>query len=332
MKIAIIGSGSWGTALGNVLAQNGHDALIWGKSLDEVVDIQQYHLNETYFPGVKLCEDLRATPTYNDILDADIFLLAIPSIAIESVCQELDKHLDRPVIIINVAKGFHPVTHEYLMEVIERSISNDHLSAVVSLIGPSHAEEVVLNQLTTVNAVSSNEDAARTVQEIFSNDFFRVYRNDDVVGAQIGVAVKNVMALASGIASGLGYGDNTRAALITRGLAEITRYGLYFGGRMDTFLGLCGVGDLVVTATSQHSRNFQAGYDVGVNGSTSHFFDTNIKTVEGVAATKVVYEVAKEKGIDMPITEQVYKVFYEGKDPRQAIVDLMNRELKHETK
>lgn len=332
MKIAIIGSGSWGTALGNVLAQNNKNVVIWGKNLDEIVDIQQYHLNENYFPGVKLDERLKATPVFEDILDSDVFLLAIPSIAIEEVCQNLNQHLNKKVMIINVAKGFHPVTHEYLMDVIERSIDQKYLEAVISLIGPSHAEEVVENQLTTVNAVSKNMEAATIVQELFSNDFFRVYRNDDVIGAQIGVAVKNVIALASGIASGLGYGDNTRAALITRGLAEITRFGVCFGGRTDTFLGLCGVGDLVVTATSQHSRNFQAGYDVGKNESTKHFYDTNSKTVEGVVATKVVYEVAKSNNIEMPITEQVYEVFFEGKNPRHAIADLMNRELKHEAK
>lgn len=332
MKIAILGSGSWGTALGNVLANNNQDVVVWGRKLDEVVDIQAYHLNEAYFPGVKLNENLKATPNIEDVLDAEVFLLAVPSIAIEEMCDLLNAHVNHPFMIINVAKGFHPITHEYLMDVIERKIDHSKLEAVVSLIGPSHAEEVVTGQLTAINAVSKNLDAAEVVQRIFSNDVFRVYTNDDVIGAQIGVAIKNVIALASGLASGLGYGDNTRAALITRGLAEITRYGMHFGGQLNTFLGLCGVGDLVVTATSEHSRNFQAGYEVGKQGSSTLWNASNTKTVEGVIAAKVVNEVAIEHGIEMPITQQVYEIFYNGKDPETAIKELMSRELKHETK
>ena len=168
------------------------------------------------------------------------------------------------------------------------------------------------------------------VQNLFSNDTFRVYTNDDVIGSQIGVAVKNIIALASGVASGLGYGDNTRAALITRGLAEMSRYGVKFGGRFETFLGLCGVGDLVVTATSVHSRNFQAGYAVAKAGNADDFNKNNQVTVEGVMAAKIVYEEALKHNIEMPITEQVYQVFYENKDPKEAIYELMTRELKHE--
>ena len=332
MRVAIIGSGSWGTALGNVLATNGHDVLIWGKNVDEVVDIEKYNLNEAYFPGVSLNPNLHATPNFKDIIDYDVFLLAVPSIAIEEVCKSLNESVSKPIYIINVAKGFHPISHRYLMDVIRDTMNPEVLKGVISLIGPSHAEEVVLGQLTAVNAVSRDLEAASIVQELFSNDTFRVYVNDDEIGAQIGVAVKNVLALASGIASGLGYGDNTRAALVTRGLAEMARYGLHFGGRMETFLGLCGVGDLIVTATSHHSRNFQAGYQVGKSGSAKEFNKTNTKTVEGVVAAKIVYEVAKQEGIEMPITSEVYKVFYEDKDPNDAIAELMRRDLKHESK
>lgn len=332
MRIAIIGSGSWGTALGNVLATNKHDVLIWGKNVDEVVDIEKYHLNETYFPGVSLNSNLHATANFKDIVDYDVFLLAVPSIAIEEVCKKLSDAVTKPVYIINVAKGFHPITHEYLMDVIRNSFDSKFLKGVISLIGPSHAEEVVLGQLTAVNAVSKDLDAATVVQNLFSNDSFRVYINDDEIGAQIGVAVKNVLALASGIASGLGYGDNTRAALITRGLAEMSRYGVYYGGRMETFLGLCGVGDLIVTATSPHSRNFQAGYAVGQAQSAVEFNRNNTKTVEGIIAAKIVHDEALKNNIEMPITTEVYKVFYEDKNPKEAILDLMRRDLKHESK
>lgn len=330
MKIGVIGSGSWGTALANVLAQNQQEVLIYGIHESEVNDINQNHQNSRFFKDVNLHPNLKATTDFNALNDFDIFLLAVPSIAIEEICIKINSLLTKPVYIINVAKGFHPISHKFLMEVIEDTIDENLLKAVISLIGPSHAEEVVLNQLTAINAVSKDLKAAEMVQELFSNENFRVYTNDDVIGAQTGVAIKNIIALASGVASGLGYGDNTRAALVTRGLAEMSRFGVALGGQFETFLGLCGVGDLVVTAMSPHSRNFQAGYQVAKDGSVHNFNETNKTTVEGVKAAKIVYEEAQKRNIDMPITEQVYKVFYENKDPKIAIKELMTRDLKHE--
>ncbi|WP_159648517.1 NAD(P)H-dependent glycerol-3-phosphate dehydrogenase [Erysipelothrix aquatica] len=330
MKIGIIGSGSWGTALGQVLADNQHEVLIWGRKLDEVVDIHLYSQNETYFPGIKLNESLDATQDFEEVENADVVLLAVPTSAVEEVAKRLNETLTRPVTIINVAKGFHPETHELLIDVIERVVDADKRLGVVSLIGPSHAEEVVLRDLTTINAVSLNQDAAELVQNLFSNDYFRVYTNNDVIGAQVGVAIKNIIAIASGCLQGLDYGDNARAALMTRGLAEMTRFGVALGGEAETFLGLCGVGDLIVTATSQHSRNFQAGFMIGKNNSAQAFFDTNDKTVEGVFAAKVVHNMAKSMNVSMPITEEVYKVVFEGKEPVTAIRELMQRDLKAE--
>ncbi|CAH2762643.1 glycerol-3-phosphate dehydrogenase [Erysipelothrix amsterdamensis] len=330
MKIGIVGSGSWGTALGQVLADNGHEVMMWGRKLDQVVDVHLYHLNEEFFPGVKLNERLDATQNFEDILDSQIILLAVPTGAVEEVCIELNTHLNHPVIIINVAKGLHPTTHELLDHVIKRVIDPNKLKGVVSLIGPSHAEEVVLRKITTINAVSDNPVLAEEIQVLFSNDYFRVYTNDDVIGSQYGVAIKNVIALASGIAAGLDAGDNARAALITRGLTEMQRFGVHMGGQPETYLGLCGVGDLVVTATSIHSRNFQAGMEIGQKNSAVGFLDHNTKTVEGVFAAKVVYEIAVEEGIDMPITEQIYKIIYEEKCPSEAISELMVRDLKPE--
>lgn len=330
MKIGIIGSGSWGTALGQVLADNQHEVLIWGRKLDEVVDIHLYSQNETYFPGIKLNESLDATQDFEEVVNADVVLLAVPTSAVEEVAKRLNETLTRPVTIINVAKGFHPETHELLIDVIERVVDTEKRLGVVSLIGPSHAEEVVLRDLTTINAVSLNQDAAELVQNLFSNDYFRVYTNNDVIGAQVGVAIKNIIAIASGCLQGLDYGDNARAALMTRGLAEMTRFGVALGGEAETFLGLCGVGDLIVTATSQHSRNFQAGFMIGKNNSSQAFFDTNDKTVEGVFAAKVVHNMAKSMNVSMPITEEVYKVVFEGKEPVTAIRELMQRDLKAE--
>ncbi|HET6785198.1 MAG TPA: NAD(P)H-dependent glycerol-3-phosphate dehydrogenase [Erysipelotrichaceae bacterium] len=330
MKIAIIGSGSWGTALAQVLADNQHDVTIWGRNLDELVDIQVHHMNEKYFPGVTINENIQASTEITPLLDAEVFLLAIPSEAIEDVCNTLNENVKHPIIVINVSKGFHPTTHQRLSVYIKEKVNPEILREVVSLIGPSHAEEVILRLPTIVNSVCENEEYSKIVQELFSNRYFRVYRNTDVIGAEIGVAVKNIIALASGMIQGLGYGDNARAALITRGLAEITRYGLAMGAKPETFLGLTGVGDLIVTCTSVHSRNFQAGLMIGKNDSAKSFWENNTKTVEGVKAAKIIHEEAKLKGIYMPITEEVYKVLYENNIPSISAVNLMQKELKSE--
>jgi len=330
MKIGILGSGSWGTALAQVLTDNRHEVMIWGRDLDEIVDISRYHRNERFFPNQILNESIQASLNFDDVLDAEILILAVPTVAIEDICIKINTHFKHPVTIVNVAKGFHPTNHKRLSLVIQDNISSDLLKAVVSLIGPSHAEEVVIRLLTVLNAVSDNEEASKLIQTIFSNNYFRVYRTTDVVGAEIGVAVKNIIAIASGILSGLGYGDNARAALITRGLAEISRYGVFFGAKAETFLGLDGVGDLIVTCTSVHSRNFQAGLLIGQFDTSKIFWDTNEKTVEGINACKVVYEEAIKNKISMPITEQVFKVLYEEAKPSESINILMARELKSE--
>lgn len=330
MRIGVIGTGSWGTALANTLADNGVDVLMWGRSEKEVHDISVEHCNSLYFQETKLNESLKATMVFEDLKGSDVYLLAVPTAAVEEVSLRLNQLIDKPAIIINVAKGFHPVTHDLLSSVIEKSIDSSKRLGVVSLVGPSHAEEVVLRKLTTVNAVCEDETIALQIQKLFSNEYFRVYRNTDVIGCQIGVAIKNIIAVVSGAAAGLDLGDNARAALITRGLAEMTRYGIHFGALPETFLGLCGVGDLIVTCSSEHSRNFQAGYEIGKANSAVEYMKHISKTVEGIHATKVVHEVCLEQGIDMPLTQQAYQVLYEGKRPSDAIKDLMNRELKDE--
>lgn len=330
MKIGFVGSGSWGTALAQVVCDNGHDALIWGRTLDEIVDISRYHQNEKYFPGVRLNENIRATSDFNALADREIIVLSVPADAIESICFSLNSILKHPIIIVNVAKGFHPVTHKRLSVVIKESIDSCCLKGIVSLIGPSHAEEVIVRLLTSINAVCENETFASIVQGTFSNSYFRVYRSSDVIGAETGVGIKNIIAIASGILSGLGLGDNARAALMTRGLAEMSRFGIAMGGKPETYLGLTGVGDLIVTCTSVHSRNYQAGLLIGKLNSAKPFWDMNTKTVEGVKATKVIYEESVRLGISMPITEQVYRVLYENIAPKDAVVALMSRNLKQE--
>ena len=329
MKIRILGTGSWGSALAQVLADNGHDVMMWGIDASEVNDIENNHHNSKYFEA-EINHDVHATEDISCVKDADVILIAVPVMELESVVKNIAPLLDHPVTFINVAKGFHPVTHERLSVVMEKIIPSSMRKAIVSLIGPSHAEEVILRMLTSVNAVSDNEEQAEMIQNLFSNNYFRVYRNTDVVGAEIGVALKNVMAIASGILEGIGQGDNARAALMTRGLAEMMRYGVAHGGKAETYLGLDGVGDLIVTCTSMHSRNFTAGLQIGKDGSAENFWKENKKTVEGVAACKVVYEQAKEEGIEMPIVNEVYAVLYEGKSPTDAIASLMGRSLKSE--
>lgn len=330
MKVTVIGSGSWGTGIAQVLADNHVDVTMWGIEEDQINDIQNNHKNSMFFKDVDLNPNIKATTDISVVKGSDVVVLSVPTIAIESVCKQITPYLDKKTIIVNTSKGFHPETNERMSEVIRHSIPEDKLSSVVSLIGPSHAEEVVQRILTTISAVSLNPEDAKTIQKTFSNEYFRIYTGNDEIGSEMGVALKNSIAVASGVLSGLGYGDNTRAALITRGIAEIIRFGEAFGGKRETFMGLTGIGDLIVTCTSPHSRNFQAGYEIGKANTAQIFWDTNKKTVEGVRTAKVVHELAEEKGIEMPITNEIYKVLYEGKDPATSAKDLMLRQLKPE--
>lgn len=330
MKTVVIGSGSWGTALAQVLVDNHQEVTLYGKNEVEVKDINLHHKNSKFFPDVELHHQLIATTDLQCVHDADVIVLSVPTIAIEGICRKIDSIIKKQVIIVNTSKGFHPESNDRMSNVIRHAISNEHLKSVVSLIGPSHAEEVVMRMLTTICAVSIDEEDAKTIQTLFSNEYLRVYRGDDEIGSEIGVAIKNAIAVASGVLSGVGYGDNTKAALITRGLAEMIRYGVALGGRQETFMGMTGIGDLIVTCTSPHSRNFQAGYEIGKHNSAAYFWENNTKTVEGVRTAKIVYEVAKQKGIEMPIVEEIYRVLYEDKKPEDSARDLMLRDLKHE--
>lgn len=329
MKIGIIGAGSWGLALAQVLADNGHDVVCKTRYAQEAEEINHYHRQERYFPGLALSEKIRACDTYEDVADGDIVLLAVPVTACETVAREVLPYLKKHVIIINVAKGFHPESKQRLSFCLEKIFTNK-AKAIVSLLGPSHAEEVIRRLLTSVNAVSEDDAAAKTVQELFSNDYFRVYRHHDVIGAEIAAATKNIMAIASGILTGLQQGDNARAALMTRGLAEMTRFGVSCGAQKSTFLGLNGVGDLIVTCSSAHSRNFQAGLQIGKANSAEAFLQHNTMTTEGILTTKTVHFLAEEKGISMPITDAVYKVLYAHGKPSQIVGELMIRPLKKE--
>ena len=323
MKVTVIGSGSWGTALAQVLADNRHDVSIWGNDLDEVVDIHMYHLNEKHFPGIHLHDDIKATNDLKTVCDADVILLAVPSGFVEDACELINRYFIKPALIVNAAIGFHPVSHKRLSVVIKETVHPEISEGVVSLLGPSHAEEVILRMFTNIEAVGADEITLRRVQSLFTNDYFRVSRNTDVIGAEIGSAAKNVIAIASGILIGLGYGDNARAALMTRGLSEMIAYGTYFGGKPATYLGLSGIGELIVTCTSIHSRNFQAGLLIGKADSAKPFWETNIKTVEGAQAARIIHEEAVKAGLDLPVIRFVFDVLYTDQTPSIVILNLL---------
>ncbi len=330
MKIGVIGSGSWGTALAQTLADGGHDVLIYGVSEEEIEDISIRHKNSRYFGDTPVSERVKATLSLEDISDYnDVLVLAVPTKFFASVLKQIRPYVAEHTVLCNVAKGFAHDTGERLSERIRREMEGLCYAGVVSLIGPSHAEEVILRKLTCLTAVSESESAARTVQALFSNDYMRVYTHTDEIGAEYGAAVKNVIAIASGILEGVGYGDNAKAALVTRGLREMARYGVAKGGCPDTFSGLSGVGDLIVTCFSVHSRNYRAGLAIGRAG-TAEVLKENSETVEGVHSCLAVYRDAQKMGIEMPIVESLYAILYEGEKPQDAIKALMHRPLKIE--
>lgn len=330
-KIAVLGTGSWATALSQVLVDNHHEVLMYGINDEEINDINEHHRNDKYF-DVDLSHEIKATRCLKETLEgADYILITVPTQFVRSLLTEVKQYLTNKVVIINASKGFDNVHNMRMSETIREVIPESLRYEVVSLIGPSHAEEVVLRMLTLVCAVSIDLEIAKTVQHLFSNQYFRVYRLDDEIGAEYSVALKNVIALASGCIAGLGYGDNTRAALITRGLAEIVRYGQVKGGKFETYLGLTGLGDLVVTCSSKFSRNYQAGYQIGSENDATKFMNENTKTVEGIRTCKVVHDdLVNYPGLEMPITSAIYRVLYEGANPKQEIHSLMLRDLKQE--
>ncbi|OPX03145.1 NAD(P)H-dependent glycerol-3-phosphate dehydrogenase [Geobacillus sp. LEMMY01] len=330
-NIAVLGAGSWGTALALVLADNGHRVRLWGHRTEQINEINEKRTNEKYLPGVRLPD---AIIGYDDLCAAldgvAIVVLAVPTKAIRSVLTDVRACLAAPITVVAVSKGIEPGTHKRVSEMVIEEMG-EWLADVVVLSGPSHAEEVVLRHPTTVAVSSPNMEAARRIQDFFMNHhYFRVYTNPDLIGVEVGGALKNIIALAAGISDGLGYGDNAKAALITRGLAEIARLGCALGANPLTFAGLTGVGDLIVTCTSVHSRNWRAGYMLGQGKKLDEVLESMGMVVEGVRTTKAAYELANELGVKMPITEALYEVLFAGKDPKEAVDSLMARGKKEE--
>lgn len=329
-KTVILGCGSWGTALAQVLLDNGHDVLLYGIDSDQVADINNNHKNSLFFNDLELSPLLRATMDIECVKEADVLLLAVPSPAVEPVCRQIVSLIKPNTVVVNVAKGFHPATNERISQTIRSELATAKISSVVSLMGPSHAEEVVQRLLTCVAAVGSNPQDCQMVQQMFANSCFRVYTGSDEIGTEYGAAVKNVIAIASGILAGLKQGDNARAALMTRGLREMSLLVEAVGGQPGTCQGLTGIGDLIVTCSSEHSRNFQAGKQIGQDNSARKFWTENKKTVEGALAARIVHDIALQHNLEMPICDAVFEVLYNGAAPALCCANLMGRQLKAE--
>ncbi|MCT2535286.1 NAD(P)H-dependent glycerol-3-phosphate dehydrogenase [Aquibacillus koreensis] len=329
--IAVIGAGSWGTALSMVLADNNHNVMLYSKEKKHVEEINEQRTNKDFLPGITIPEKIVATNNVEEALNGtDIVLLVVPTKAIRSVCQQIKNIISKPITIIHASKGIEPGSFKRISEMIVEEVPQNLLGDVVVLSGPSHAEEVSLQQPTTVTSASSNMDAAAMVQRLFMNNYFRVYTNPDVIGVELGGAIKNIIALGAGVSHGLGYGDNAKAALITRGLAEIKRLGAAMGAKKQTFSGLTGVGDLIVTCTSVHSRNFRAGKLIGQGRNFEEVENELGMVVEGIRTTEAAYHLAKSLHVEMPITDAIYNVLFNGKDPKEAVDDLMIRVGKDE--
>lgn len=331
LKVCVLGSGAWGTVIGNMLADSGEDVTIYGVIESEIEEINLLHTNEKYLgKNFKINEKVKATLSLEEgMQDAKIVVFAVPSFAIKDTARKIKRYLRDDVLIVNLAKGFDKETGKTLGETLRNELPSCVRERVVSLLGPSFAEEVAEKQPTAITASAEKEKFAEEVQKIFSNEYFRVYTNTDTIGTEYCSSLKNVIALASGILDGLGCKVNTRAALITRGMAEIMRFVQRFGGKEESCFGLAGIGDLVLTCSSKTSRNYTAGYTIG-STSAEEFFKNNTKTVEGVYATEIAYEIAKKEGVYAPIISAVYSVLFLGKKPEDEVKGLMNLTLKGE--
>jgi glycerol-3-phosphate dehydrogenase (NAD(P)+) len=329
--IAVVGAGSWGTALAMVLADNSHEVRLWSHNQVQVKEINDCHTNKKYLPEIVLPDLIVAYASLHEALDGvDTVILAVPTKAIREVLGKIRGVISSPITIAHVSKGIEPDTLLRISEMIKEEMPKELLRDVVVLSGPSHAEEVSLRHPTTVTVSSENMAAAEKIQDLFINHNFRVYTNSDIIGVEIGGALKNIIALAAGITDGLGYGDNAKAALMTRGLAEIARLGTKMGANPLTFSGLTGIGDLIVTCTSVHSRNWRAGNLLGKGKTLDEVLDNMGMVVEGVRTTKAAYQLAKEYNVNMPITAALYDVLFNGKNAKDAVDVLMARGKTHE--
>ena len=327
-RIGMIGAGSWGTALAWLLSNNGHQVTVWSALEDEIAMLRETREQKSKLPGVILQEDVGFTTDLSEATDhMELLVLAVPSPFTRSTARRMAPYVGEGQIVVNVAKGIEEGTLMTLSQIIEQEIPQ---ADVAVLSGPSHAEEVGKGLPTTIVAGARTKATAEFIQNIFMSPVFRVYTSPDVTGIELGAALKNVVALAAGIADGLGYGDNTKAALITRGITEIGRLGMAMGGRFETFCGLSGIGDLIVTCASMHSRNRRAGILIGQGCTVQEAMDKVQMVVEGVYSAKAAMGLAEKYQVSLPIIEQVNEVLFGGKAPADAVRDLMLRDKKIE--
>lgn len=328
MQIGIIGAGGWGTALACIAADNQHNVVLWARQQSVAEEIAATRMNQLYLPGILIPPSIEVTANPAALESADMIILAVPTQYLREVLRA-HRFALRGRLVVNAAKGIERGTHLRISQIL-REVAGVGSDDYVVISGPSHAEEVVRGVPTTIVAASSSESAAEIVQHALSTPTFRIYRSLDVVGVELGGALKNVIAIAAGIIDGLAMGDNTKAALVTRGLAEMSRLGTELGANPLTFSGLSGLGDLFVTCTSRHSRNRLVGERIGRGESLAEIVASMKMVAEGIATTISALELASDYGIEMPITEQVYKILFEGKNPHEAITELMTRQMKRE--
>ncbi|MBU5638779.1 NAD(P)H-dependent glycerol-3-phosphate dehydrogenase [Geomonas sp. Red69] len=330
-KVAVIGAGSWGTTLADLLAKKGHEVTLWAYESELVLTMRETRENDLFLPGIKLHERLAFT---NDLEEAyrgcTMVLCVVPSQLVRRVITGSLPFIPSEAVIVSASKGIEVDTLATVSEIYQEILPPEMYARFAALSGPSFAREVAQEMPTAVAAAAATDEVARRVQEAFTTSFFRVYRNSDVVGVELGGAIKNVIAIAAGISDGLGFGSNTRAALITRGLAEMTRLGLAMGAQPATFAGLAGMGDLVLTCTGDLSRNRSVGIQIGQGRRLDEILGEMRMVAEGVKTTESAYNLAKKLGVEMPIIEKMYQMLYQNKPAREAVLELMTRNLKAE--
>ena len=329
-KVSVLGAGTWGCALAILLANNGHEVTIWTKIEAEARMLNENRRNMKNLPGAEMPEQVKITLDLEEACkDKDLLVMAVASPYIRSTSHIASPYIREGQIIVNVSKGIEDKTLYTLSEVISEEIPQ---ADVAVLSGPSHAEEVSRGIPTTIVVGAHSKETARYIQDVFMTDMFRVYTSPDIIGIELGGSLKNVIALAAGVVDGLGYGDNTKAALMTRGMAEISRLGMTMGGKMETFAGLSGFGDLFVTCNSKHSRNWNAGYLMGQGKSVEEAMQQVGQVVEGINSAKAALALAKKNEVEMPIVEQINLVLFEGKASKDALYDLLGRDKRKEYK
>lgn len=327
LRVTILGAGSFGTALAITFASK-NNVVIWGNDQKAIQEIQNQHTNSYFFENIKIPENVQATTDLKDAIDcSDIIVFAVPSQATREVAEKCRPYLKKGMILVSVAKGLEEKTGLRMSQILHEVLP---AYSLVVLSGPSLAEELSRKIPTTVTAVSDTEEVAKKIQETLVTPFFRIYTSTDMIGVELGGVLKNIIAIAAGINNGLNFGANSKAALITRGLVEMIRFGKAMGAKEETFLGLSGIGDLIVTCNSELSRNWSFGYRVGKGKSVSEALAESRTVCEGLKAAQVVHKLATEKGIEMPITEAVYGILFEGKNPLKAVRDLMTRDIRSE--